>query len=142
MRRTWTTLALTLALLLALTTLTGCGMEPTQPPPDGTWRLRTLVGDAGPQPADPLVPSTLVLSAGAVSGNGGVNNLHGTYRRTASGEIEFADLAVTEMAGTPAALRQETRFVAGLRAARHYEVVDGTLVLRAADQTVLMVLGP
>lgn len=131
---------LLVGVLVGLLALSGCQAAPGQAAPDGTWRLEAFGAPFAPEPGDPTVTTTLELRAGDVGGSTGVNNLSGTYRRTASGELEFPDLAVTERAGPAAAMAQEARFVAALQATRRYELTGDRLVLASRDNEALLYL--
>lgn len=129
-----------LLIVLALA-LAGCTQPADgQPAPDGTWHLDSFGTPSGLEPGHDQVRSSIRLANGNISGNAGVNDLFGTYRRTASGEIRFADLAANEMSGPPAAVAQEERFVQALRDTRRYDLTDDRLVLANEGNDTLLVL--
>ena len=97
-------------------TLIGCvanseKSSASPPLPTGSWTLTTIENQPLPNPLPPgLRPITLTISdAGDVSGNAGINRYSGTVDTGAweNREIVFGPLAVSRMAGPPAAMTAE-----------------------------------
>jgi heat shock protein HslJ len=99
------------------------------------WVLTQLNGNA-PLEGNPL---TLEFESDQVSGNAGCNQYGGSYQ--VSGEkIQFIDLYSTEMAcfEPEGILEQEQVFLASLRSANRYTLVDGLLTFFVDQQPVLV----
>lgn len=107
---------------------------------EGSWVLESFGGVTAVVPADPAVTSELTLEAGQASGNGGVNSFSGTYEASSDSKISFGPLAATAMAGSPAAMDQESKFFAGLEKAKRWEIDAGKLVLGDIGNNTVMIL--
>jgi lactoylglutathione lyase len=84
---------------------------------DGTeWKLEGSEGQ------------TLVFENGRIAGHAGVNRYAGEYTLR-GGELTLGPLAVTRMAGPPAAMESERRYLDALGRAARAAVQEGTLVL-------------
>ena len=84
------------------------------------------------------VDSELTLEFGAdgqVSGNSGVNTFSGTYEYDGN-TLSIGPLAMTRMAGPPELMEQETLYLAALEASVSWEVVNGVLYLRDAEDAL------
>lgn len=125
-------LAWLLALLLGACRSSGSGAH-VHPSPFGAWKLvwlegsdrAALVGAGAPRPE-------LVLgSDGALAGHGGVNRISGSVEALAlaRGRFQTSPLATTRMAGPPAAMELEGRFLRALTEADEARVEGGELVL-------------
>lgn len=122
-RRPWW-LALPVALAVVLT---GCGQSAGKDPAniEGiTWVLTEFADD---QDSDPTVVSTVALRDERLGGNGGVNDLLGSYAADAEGNLTFSEVNTTKKAGTPEATEQETRLLKVLTevASFEYDEADG-----------------
>jgi heat shock protein HslJ len=82
--------------------------------------------------------SKLTLEFGAdgqVSGNAGVNTFSGTYEYDGN-TLSLGPLATTRMAGPQELMEQETLYLAALQASVSWEVVNGLLYLRDAEDAL------
>ena len=138
-------------IIVASFTLIGCvtnsGSSVATPPlPTGSWTLTTIESQPLPVPLPPgLRPITLTVNSdGAVSGNAGINRYSGTVDTGAweNREIVFGPLAVSRMAGPPAAMSIESAYLATLDAVRSFEVdpdpSGGTLTLSGVASELLV----
>ncbi len=122
--------------LLALG-MVGCSLtqesHTTPPLPTGSWTLTAITEEPLPDPLpEGLRPITLTVSeGGAVSGSAGVNRYSGTVDTGAwaNRDIVFGPLAVTRMAGPPAAMATESAYLGAINGVRTFRVEDGSLVL-------------
>jgi heat shock protein HslJ len=73
---------------------------------------------------------------GTVSGSGGVNTFSGPYEYDAEGTISIGPLTQTLMAGDEALMEQETRYFAALEASKSWDVFNGALSLRDAEDAM------
>jgi len=103
----------------------------------GDWLL-TLIG--GPRGEDLAAgggkpPSLHIAEDGRVSGFSGVNRFAGTTEIAAlrEGKLALTPLAVTRMAGPPAAMDLENRFLTALEQARSFRIDGDALRLAAVD---------
>ncbi len=130
-------------IIAASLTLVGCAVNSEEsaaspPLPTGSWTLTTIDNQPLPDPLPPgLRPITLTINdAGAVSGRAGVNQYSGSVDTGAwqNREIVFGPLAVSRMAGPPAAMSIESAYLGMLDAVRTFEVAPDpagvTLTLR------------
>ena len=108
---------------------------------EGGWVLEAFGGTTELVPADPGVTSQMAMSDGKVAGSGGVNTFTGTYEAQ-DGNLEFGQIAATLMAGEPAAMEQEAKFLKALEDTRHFEFDGDKLVLTDTGNNTLMVLTP
>ena len=134
-------LASLLGLLLAMISCAAPRESVSAPSlPTGSWTLTTIESQPLPDPLPPgLRPITLTIdSDGAVSGNAGINRYSGSIDTGAweNREIVFGPLAVTRMAGPPAAMSIESAYLGLLDAVRAFEVdtdpAGGILTLSGA----------
>ena len=99
----------------------------------GEWRLTEIAGAALPEGAP--TPTLNVAPDGTVSGNSGVNRFTG---KLGSGEGKlFGPMASTRMAGPPAAMALEDRFLEAMSAVTAFEIVGEQLVLSGPDGALL-----
>lgn len=94
------------------------------------WRAEAIGGE----PVAAGVEITVAFGAdGRVSGSAGVNRLMGTYtvRRD---EMHLRALATTRMAGPPAAMAEERRFLAAFEGTRSFRVAGDQLTLEGAGR--------
>lgn len=119
------------ALLLAALILTGCAGVATGGRLGGDWRAVDING----VPVAGGRAITLRLGAdGTAAGSSGCNSYSGGYRLSSQQGIEFAALAVTEMACEQAIMEQEGRYLSILRGVTGYSFYsDGSVSLVAAD---------
>lgn len=104
----------------------------THASPEGEWQLVRL----GDMPMhEGIQPPTLAVAGRQVTGFAGVNRYTGA--RADEGEVLFGPLATTRMAGPPAAMELETRYLAALQQATGWRLEDGALVLLSGEATVL-----
>jgi heat shock protein HslJ len=106
----------------------------------GDWRVERLEGaPLGDVPGLREAPTLAVAPDGALSGFAGVNRFAGKSapETLATGDFAPGPLAVTRMAGPPAAMDLETRYLALLGAARHWRVERGALVLADGERELV-----
>nr|WP_300147015.1 META domain-containing protein [Propionicimonas sp.] len=109
---------------------------------DMAWALEAIDLGAGLSPAQVANTPTMVLDAGAVAGNAGVNTFAGDYTWNRDGSFSFGELSATEMAGEPAAMAQEQAFFDALSAVRRFDIGNTKLMLSDAEGRVLLVFAP
>lgn len=73
---------------------------------------------------------------GQVSGSAGVNTFSGSYEYGDDGAIAIGPLATTKMAGPEELMQQEALYLAALQSSESWEVVNGVLYLRDADEAL------
>ncbi|MBK8977864.1 MAG: META domain-containing protein [Planctomycetes bacterium] len=142
--RTLSPLAVSL-LALSLLVPCGCGAAPAIDPTTvegrltepaqlvGTsWRLTMIDG----APATPGVTSRLAFDREGVRGNGGVNSFGAAWALDANG-LRFGPPLCTKMAGPPAAMAQESRFLNVLGEVDGARREAGRLRLTRGSATVL-----
>lgn len=84
--------------------------------------------DGAKQAIHSPAPTLMIGYQGRISGQAGVNNYVGTAG-VADGQLDWgAHLAVTRMAGTPALMEGENRYLADLKASRRVTVKGSLLV--------------
>jgi putative lipoprotein len=105
--------------------------------PAGRWLLEDLRG-AGVM--DRLQSVLEIATDGRVSGSGGCNRMSGSATIDGA-RISFSPLAATRMACTPAAMDQESRFLAALGEVRRWEINQRhrKLALLSSDGQPLLV---
>lgn len=111
--------------------------EPPAAGLDGTsWELAEL-GPGQPLAAVERKPTLEFGAEGAVGGFSGVNRFRGKAMLEGD-KLSFGPLATTRMAGPPAAMELEQRYLEALGRVAGYELTGGRLTLRdAASQQVL-----
>ena len=129
-----------LAVVATLVFMAGCAStdqaDAASSLPTGSWTLTTIDNQPLPDPLPPgLRPITLSIDdTGFVSGRAGVNQYSGSVDTGAwqNREIVLGLLAVSRMAGPPAAMSTESAYLGMLDAVRSFEVdpAGGTLTLR------------
>jgi heat shock protein HslJ len=113
----------------------------------GTWTLATIGGtdvasQLSPQRKAPsLTFTTESATIGKISGSGGINRLNGSFdpALTTTGSIKLDRMISTRMAGEPAAMQLEARFLHALSKADAFSF-DGTtggLYLKQGSTTLL-----
>lgn len=96
-----------------------------------TWELIELKGvvvDLEPRP-------TLRFVDGNVEGNGGVNQMGGTFNQT-DDSLSFGPLRSTRRGGPPEAMQLEANFSRMLTAVDRFAIEDGNLCLSSANEVV------
>ncbi|HRT06241.1 MAG TPA: protease inhibitor I42 family protein [Kiritimatiellia bacterium] len=81
---------------------------------------------------------TAEFADGRIGGRSGVNRYGGDYSAAADGEFSVGALAMTEMAGDPAAMQAESLYHALLAQADRWRIAQAQLVLSAAAQDLLI----
>jgi heat shock protein HslJ len=118
----------------------GSGADPLQSIV-GEWTVERLGGQdvAAMLPAGAPLPDLTIGSDGRVSGFGGVNRLSSTLdmQALAAGEFALTPIASTRMAGPPAMMEVESRFMGALESATRFHVDGDALVLQRDQETVL-----
>lgn len=79
-----------------------------------------------------------IQSDGSVSGQAPVNTYLGTAAFSANNGLVLSGIVSTKMSGTPEQMREETAYLASLRAVTGYNLVDGQLVLTGSGGTALL----
>lgn len=105
--------------------------EPVAPAPGSVWRLVTLVRD-GQEETPPAAVTLEFAEQGGVGGSAGINRYTGRVRVEADGTLRWnaRGLSTTRMAGDPAAMAFEARYLHALmRATRAQVGEDGRLIL-------------
>ena len=104
---------------------------------NSTWRLVSLIGDAGaptatPNPDHPITLSFTTRENGALSlaGSGGCNRYMTTYTTT-DDAITIAPIASTRMMRAPDVIALEGRYLQSLGAATRYEEQGDDLTIFA-----------
>ncbi len=103
---------------------------------EGTaWALVRLRGEALVLPPGTRRPFLSFTADGRVYGFGGVNRLSG-QPRIAGQSITFGNVVSTRMAGLPAAMTLELRFIETLRVTTGWRIVEDNLELLSEDRVV------
>ena len=99
------------------------------------WKLAAWSAGS-PDPAGFDV--TADFADGRIGGRSGVNSYGGDYSASADGDFSVGALAMTEMAGDPAAMQVESLYLALLVQADRWRRANGQLVLSGAEQDLLL----
>jgi len=138
-----TTIGLTLAVALfaAGVGLVGCTKGPDPAMLVGSWRLESFnpTDDFAP---DPSVTTEITFKDGKVTGKGGVNQFGGPYEVNDTGTLKFGEIVSTRMAGSEAAMKQETKFFEVLGKTKRFEFNENQLILGSSNNDTLAVLVP
>lgn len=103
---------------------------------EGTaWALVRLQGEALVLPQGTRRPFLSFTEDGRVHGFSGVNRLSG-QPRIAGQSITFGNVVSTRMAGLPAAMTLELRFIETLRVTTGWRIVEDNLELLSEDRVV------
>ena len=102
---------------------------------DTRWRLAAWSASAR-DPADFEI--TAEFAAGRIGGRSAVNSYGGDCSASADGEFSVGALAMTEMAGEPAAMQAESLYLSLLAQARRWRIANAQLVLSAGAQDLLI----
>jgi hypothetical protein len=111
----------------------GSGDQPTSSevvePVGGDLRIGEPWYLIGTSLSSVVVPQglTITFEADTVSGQGPVNSWSGSYTATPTGQLAFADIAITAMAGPDEAMNEEAAYQALL------ETVDGYAAVQAGE---------
>lgn len=81
---------------------------------------------------------TAEFADGRIGGRAAVNSYGGDYSAAANGGFSVGALAMTEMAGEPAAMQAESLYLSLLAQADRWHVAQAQLVLSAAAQDLLI----
>ena len=81
---------------------------------------------------------TAAFADGQISGRSAVNSYGGDYSASPGGSFSVGLLAMTEMAGEPAAMQAESLYHSLLGQADRWRLADGQLVLSGAGQDLLI----
>ena len=81
---------------------------------------------------------TAEFAAGRIGGRSAVNSYGGDCSASADGEFSVGALAMTEMAGEPAAMQAESLYLSLLAQARRWRIANAQLVLSADAQDLLI----
>lgn len=96
---------------------------------EGTWHL-THLGAATIDTSQAMQRPFLRFDASKVAGKGAINNLSGSYTLSKPNKLRFGPMVSTMMAGSPAAMDLEHRFVTAIEEVRSAGVLDQYLTLR------------
>jgi len=119
--------------ILLVTVVSACGDVEDKALAGTKWILTDYAvkgGIAGVE--DGTVDATFTAPTngrGEVSGNGGVNQYSGPYQVNGQ-NLTVGTLSSTRISGNPAAMRQETEYLAALQAAASYEIDGDTLHIK------------
>jgi len=102
---------------------------------DTRWRLAAWSASAR-APAEFEI--TAEFAAGRIGGRSAVNSYGGDCSATADGDFSVGALAMTEMAGEPAAMQAESLYLSLLAQARRWRIANAQLVLSADAQNLLI----
>ena len=100
----------------------------------GSWTLVAIDGQPVPQVGK--TPTLEILEDGSAAGVSGVNRFRTTID-TAGGRLSFGPVALTKMAGPPAAMELESTFMELLGAATGYRFEGDSLRIVAGDTKIL-----
>ena len=100
----------------------------------GSWIL--VIIDGVPVPEVGKTPTLEILEDGTAAGVSGVNRFRTTID-AAGGRLSFGPVALTKMAGPPAAMEIESTFMEHLGAATGYRVEGNFLRVVAGDTEIL-----
>ena len=138
------------SVLVATTIVASTGCQSSSPARSATPSIKTLEGTWTAQTIDGGMVSAMLeegmrapdlrfLSDGSVVGFTGVNriNTRVDLEKLRAGEFSVGPSAMTMMAGPPAAMRMERRFVDALERAAIIEVEGNTMRLTDGGETVL-----
>ena len=81
---------------------------------------------------------TADFADGRISGRSAVNSYGGDCSASADGSFSVGPVAMTEMAGEPAAMQAESLYHALLAQSRHWRIAGSQLVLSAGSQDLLV----
>ena len=108
-----------------------------------TWLLAGMRGaDVGLQPVAAGVQTTATFKAGALSGNGGVNQYGGSYEASDDGQMTVKLGPSTLMAGPEPAMKQEQQFFTLLPRTQEFIVTAESLQLMDGTGVALMRFEP
>ncbi len=116
-------------------------VAPTIQSLEGTWTAQTIDGGsvAAMLEEGMRAPDLKFLDDGSVVGFAGVNRLNTRIdlEKLRAGEVSMGPYAMTMMAGPPAAMRLERRFVEALEKSTSIAVDGDTMTLSNAEEAVL-----
>ncbi|MBX3358969.1 MAG: META domain-containing protein [Phycisphaeraceae bacterium] len=142
----WTRVGATVLAIAVTAWLAACASSPSMTPGSGssifgTWRLTQIEGVdvKAVQDEGGRAPTLTVSVDGMIFGFTGINQLNSSVdlEALARGEFEMGLAATTRMAGSPAAMAMESRFVSGLADATRYTVSNGELTLSNSSRDLL-----
>lgn len=81
---------------------------------------------------------TADFTGGQIGGRSAVNSYGGEYSASAGGAFSTGALAMTEMAGEPAAMQAESLYHSLLAQTRRWRIAGGQLILSDAAQDLLI----
>ena len=81
---------------------------------------------------------TADFADGRIGGRSAVNAYGGDYSASSDGSFSVGLVAMTEMAGEPAAMQAESLYHSLLAQARHWRIAGSQLVLSAGSQDLLI----
>jgi heat shock protein HslJ len=104
----------------------------------GEWYLTRLNGNAPPQDAE--APTIAFDARGSVSGTSGVNRYRADAApaQLAEGRVALGQVAMTQRAGPPEAMKREMQFLEALRKVRQWKVSGRTLYLEDGRGALLV----
>lgn len=114
----------------------GAADDPASASLEGTqWKLAAWS-------ASSLAPADYDITAdfadGRIGGRSAVNLYGGDYAAAADGTFSVGAMTMTEIAGEPAAMQAESRYLALLAQARRWRIANAQLVLSADAQDLLI----
>ena len=81
---------------------------------------------------------TADFADGRIGGRSAVNAYGGDYSASSDGSFSVGLVAMTEMAGEPAAMQAESLYHSLLAQARHWRIADSQLILSDGSQDLLI----
>lgn len=135
-RRAWETTAADQTFTLTVDVRAAVGDSPsTASLENSRWKLAAWsAGSLDPADFD----ITAEFADDRIGGRAAVNSYGGDYSAAADGRFSVGALAMTEMAGEPAAMQAESRYLSLLAQADRWRVAQAQLVLSAAAQDLLI----
>lgn len=135
-RRAWETTAADQTFTLTVDVRAADGNSPNSTSLENSrWKLAAWSASAL-DPAD--FDITAEFAAGRIGGRAAVNSYGGDYSAAADGGFSVGALAMTEMAGDPAAMQAESLYLSLLAQADRWRMAQAQLVLSAAAQDLLI----
>jgi heat shock protein HslJ len=127
--------------------IAGCARRTTVPvDPAGLHREWTLVHLQDSAGEAALVPDSKVtlqfMEDGRVGGRSSINQFGGTVELLSDGSMRWSALTSTLMAGDPALMAQERRYLSALEATRRFELNQGRLTLSDSSGRVVLRFAP
>ena len=135
-RRAWETTAADQMFTLTVDVRAADGDSPSTASLENSSWILAAWSAGSLDPAD--FDITAEFADGRIGGRAAVNSYGGDYSAAANGGFSVGALAMTEMAGEPAAMQAESLYLSLLAQADRWRVAQAQLVLSAAAQDLLI----